>query len=382
MSSEIQSTEVGQNSVQPTESYQEKTNRMLAWVELLRAIAPIIWAVVIALVLIPLAGQFLIHQAFQPSTPAPVSQPVEEVTVTQGINWSVVDEAIASALSQAHDQAENYASQELDLWVDELMMRVDENFLDWYFGYFNQKKIELKSVFIQLNSSVNHLLKPDAATGSETIAQSLTQDFQTEFAKRVLRPQIAQLRLEQLTQKTVQEYLNQLVINLDQVPLTYQIPQADWNRYLNDIAISIQNTEGQISTLSLKVLMGGGAYLAVKPIVAPLMVKVGSKIMANLAGKAGAKIAVKAGASLTGKMAAGLLDCTVGVGILLWDIWDTHHTATVEKPILREMLAEYLEQVKGSILENPETGMMTAIDQIESQLFQSLSPLELDSVEP
>jgi hypothetical protein len=190
----------------------------------------------------------------------------------------------------------------------------------------------------------------------------------------VLRPQIAQLRLERITQKTVQQYLNQLTLNLEQIPLTYQIPQGNWNRYLNDIAISIQDTEGQISTLSLKVLVGGGAYLAVKPIVTPLLLKVGSKVMANVAGKAGAKIAVKAGAKLTGKMAAGLLDCAVGAGILIWDVWDTYHTATVEKPILKEMIGEYLEQVKGSILENPETGIMTAIDQLESQLFLGLRP--------
>ncbi len=383
MSSELPSTEVEQTTVnntsshqsQPPGTYQEKTNRLLAWVQILRGIAPIIWAIVIAIVILPLVGQFFIHQAFNSKDPVVAAVP-QEIQVQPSINWTAVDEAVAVALRDAHQQAETFASVELDQWVNELMERVDPNFLDWYFSYFNQKKIELNSVVVELTSGVNYLLNHQAPTPTEKLAQTLTQNFQTEFAKRVLRPQTAQLRLERITQQTVQQYLNQLTLNLEQVPLKYQIPQANWNRYLNDIAISIQDAEGQISTLSLKVLVGGGAYLAVKPIVAPLLLKVGSKVMANVAGKAGAKIAVKTGAKLTGKMAAGLLDCVAGAGILIWDVWDTYHTAAVEKPILKEMIGEYLEQVKGSILDNPETGIMTAIDQIENQLFKSISSPE------
>ncbi|MGB3401897.1 MAG: hypothetical protein WBA77_04340 [Microcoleaceae cyanobacterium] len=384
MSSDIPSTEVEQTTVndtsshpqsQSTRTYQDKTNRLLAWGQILRGIAPIIWAIVIAVVILPLIGQFFIHQAFNSKDPVVEAVP-QEIQVKPSINWTQVDQAVAVALRDAHNQAENYASVELDQWKNELMERVEPNFLDWYFSYFNQKKIELNSVVVELTSGVHYLLNNQAPTPTDKLAQTLTQNFQTEFAKRVLRPQIAQLRLERITQQTVQQYLNQLTLNLEQVPLKYQIPQANWNRYLNDIAISIQDAEGQTSTLSLKVLVGGGAYLAVKPLVTPLLLKVGSKVMANVAGKAGAKIAVKTGAKLTGKMAAGLLDCAVGAGILIWDVWDTYHTAAVEKPILKEMIGEYLEQVKVSILDNPETGIMTAIDQIENQLFKSISSPE------
>jgi hypothetical protein len=354
-------------------SYAEKTNRILAWVQVIRSISPFIWAIVILIVIIPLGGQFFINQAFSSNSVNSKSEPPQTVVVQPSrVNWQEVDTAVVQALKTAHNQAENYASQQLDLWIDDLKDRIDDNFLDWYFGYFNQKQIEFKSVFVQLSSGVANLLNPDLPSPSEKVAEVITRDFQEEFSARVLRPQIAQLQLERLTQQTVKQYLNALSVNLNQIPLSYQIPQADWNRYLSDIAISIYETEGEVSTLSLKVLVGGSAYLAMKPLVAPLVLKVGSKVAANLAGKAGAKIALKTGASLTGKMAAGLLDCTVGVGILLWDIWETYHTANIEKPILRETLAEYLEQVKASILDNPETGIMTAIDQLEAKIIDSL----------
>ncbi len=381
VSSEPQSANVPSNSgvenhstqtLNTSVTYSEKTNRILAWVQVIRSISPVIWAIVIFVVIIPLMGQIFLTQAFSPQTNTPKSNPDQTVIIQPSLDWSKVDEAIASALTNAHDQAENYASEELDLWINELKDRVDSNFLDWYFGYFNQKQIEFKSFFVQLSSGVRSLIQPNYPNPSDKVAEVITRDFQEEFAKRVLRPQIAQLRLERLTQQTVKHYLNDLTVNLKEIPLTYRIPQADWNRYLNDIAISINDTEGNLSTLSLKVLMGGSAYLAVKPLVTPLVLKVGSKMVGKLAGKTGAKIALKTGASLTGKVAAGLLDCTVGVGILLWDIWDTYHTAAVEKPILQETIFEYLDQVEASILENPETGVMTVIDQIEHKIIQSI----------
>jgi hypothetical protein len=161
--------------------------------------------------------------------------------------------------------------------------------------------------------------------------------------------------------------------NINNIPLRYSLPKGDWERYLNEIAITINDTEGKISNLSLKVLAGGGSYLALKPLVAPLVLKVGSKVVTKLASKAGAKVATKTGAVLAGKLGAAVLDCTVGVGIILWDVWDTNHTAYVEKPILHDNLAAYLQEVKFSLLNNRENGIMTVIDQIQSKIVPSLN---------
>ncbi len=381
MNSEPQSNSVSGDSeksppssppVDRSGTFSEKTGRILAWVQVIRSISTWIWTIVILLVIIPLGGQFFLHQAFSFPSLKITSERAKTVVVQPKVNWQEVDTAVAQALTRTHKEAENYTSQKLDLWIDDLNARVDDNFIDWYFGYFNQKQIEFKSVLVQLSSGIANLLNPELPSPSEKVAEVMTRDFQQEFSKRVLRPQIAQLQLERLTQQTVKQYLQDLSVNLNQIPLSYQIPQAYWNRYLNDIALSIYDTEGKVSTLSLKVLVGGSAYLAMKPLVAPLVLKVGSKMATNFAGKAGAKLAVKTSATFTGKMAAGLLDCTVGVGILLWDIWDTYHTANLEKPILKETIAEYLEQVKVSILENPETGIITAIDQIEAKIINAL----------
>lgn len=354
-------------------TYSEKTDRIKARVAFLRTLVPFIWLIVLLIVIIPLIGQIFIANAFSPKT---VTKTTEKTTIVVAPppDWNKVDTAIAEALKNARATAENYASVELDAWVDDLMNRVDNSFLDWYFGYFNQKQIEYKSLFVQLSSGVAHLLNPNNPSPEQKVAEVITEDFQKEFAKRVLRPQIAQLKLERITQQTVNHYLEDLSGNINNIPLNsqIQISKADWDRYLNEIAITINDTEGNISNLSLKVLAAGGAYVAVKPLVAPLVLKVGSKMVTKLASKAGAKIATKTGAALVGKVASAVLDSTVGVGIILWDIWDNNHTANIEKPILRANLAEYLQEVKQSLLTNPENGIMAAVDQIESKILKSI----------
>lgn len=352
-------------------NFSDQTNRLLAWVQLIRAIAPFIWLAVILIVIIPLVGQLFISQAFSEKTAIKNTDAPQEVFI-QKVDWSQIDAGMVSALEAARESAKNYAESELDIWVDELNNRVDNNFLDWYFGYFNQKQREFKTFFVQVSSGAIRLFNSGNPTPVKKVAEVITKEFQEEFAKRVLRPQIAQIKLERLTQNTVKNYLQNLQNNINNVPLNYQISQAEWNRYLNGIAITIADSEGKISSLSMKVLLGGGAYLAVKPLVAPLVLKVGSKVVTKMAGKAGAKIAAKTGASLAGKIGAELLDPIVGIGIIIWDVWDYNRTVKVDRPILHKNIADYLQEMKLSILENSENGIMTAVDKIESEIIESI----------
>jgi hypothetical protein len=126
-------------------------------------------------------------------------------------------------------------------------------------------------------------------------------------------------------------------------------------------------------SLPLKAVLGGGAYLAFKPLILSLLTKIGSKISVKLAGKLGAKIAAKTGGLLAGNVGSVLLDSTIGVGIIIWDIWDTYHTGNIEKPLLRQNLVDYLYEVKESLLLNPENGIMTIIDAMEKNILQSLN---------
>ncbi len=345
----------------------------------LRKIAPWIWLTVLFVVIIPLIGQLFIAKAFQTKLPS-LSEPATPTITTQSatstplaINWMQVEKAVKESMQEAHEIAEGYASQELDAWTDKLVERVDTNFLDWYFGYFNQKRIEYSSFFTGISANIAHGLNPNNPTPEEKIAEAMTEDFQTEFAKRVLVPEISQLQLQTIASQTSKRYLNALKVNLSQIPEQQQIPRADWESYLKVASIDIKDTEGKIlSNLSLQKIVAGGAYVALKPLLLPLLPKIGSAIVAKLAGKAGAKIAAKTGGILGGQIGSALLDSTIGVGILLWDVWETNHSASIEKPIFRQNLVDYIHAVKDSILTNPNNGIMTVINKADRNILQAI----------
>jgi len=83
-------------------------------------------------------------------------------------------------------------------------------------------------------------------------------------------------------------------------------------------------------------------------------------------------MAAKTGSAVAAKLGAELLDPIVGVGIIIWDLWDYNHTVAVEKPILRDAIYDYLQQVKLSLLNNPENGIMSSINQVESGIIQKI----------
>ena len=161
-------------------------------------------------------------------------------------------------------------------------------------------------------------------------------------------------------------------LSVNRIPAQQHISKADWQLYLSQISVSAKDANGTSISLPIKALLGASAYTIAKPIIAPLLPVVGSKVVATLGGKIGAKIAAKSGAVLAGKIGSTFLDATVGVGIILWDIWDVNHTASIEKPILRSSLLDYLETVSDSLLNNPDTGILTVIDHVEEQILQGI----------
>jgi hypothetical protein len=282
-----------------------------------------------------------------------------------------IDREVVNAIQNARVQAKDFASAQLDEWLDEASDRVDNSFLPWYFDYFNQKKMEFSAPFIWLSTAVAHKIDNNNPLPSQAVAEKLTEKFQTEFAKRVLRPKIAQLQLERISRETTVLYIDNLKNNIATIQSSYQIPQGQWDRYLDDIAVTISDMEGNISNLSMKVLLGGSTYLIVKTTI-PAVAKISSKVVASMAGKASAKIATKTGGAVAGKLGAQFLDPIVGIGIIIWDLWDYNHTVQVEQPILREALLDYLKEMKASLLDEREGSIMAGIYQLEDGIFKSL----------
>lgn len=337
------------------------SDKLNAWTNL---ISKIVWLIVILIVAAGVGKWWLSRE---PAKPVRVTKPVPEPPV----DWTQVDAAIVASLAQARAAADTTATHKLNAWIDDLMWRVDRDFLDWYFGYWNQQKLGLKA----LGYAVMHYVFEDEPEAAERI----TEEVQEEFAQRVLRPQIAQLELERMTTEVLEVYVSSLARDLAGIPAEYKIPKPEWERYLDDIAVLTSNIEGnrQIS-LSLKAAtvstVGGGVMLSksLSPAIKSMGTKVSGKLAGKAAGEAAAGVAAKTGGKVTAKTGGKLFGLIVGFGIIIWDVWDHYETEEVERPMLREVISDYFVEVKQSLLYEPETGIMSIIHGIEGNVVSSL----------
>ncbi|HIK38574.1 MAG: hypothetical protein NZ901_04015 [Geminocystis sp.] len=361
-------SEGSQKNTEEKSSYEppENPNKITAKAEYLRAIAdvlraftPYVWLAVIILVIVPIIGQITVANSFK----APPSKPAKEILIeTRKIDWEKVDEAVRNSVKVAYKNTERYAAGKLDDWFEYLEKKINPSFLDWYFSYWNQKRIEYRGLLALGRAGISKILGKSEKDINTQVAEEITADFQREFAKRVLSPETAQLKIERITQQTVEYYLEQVKNAIDNVKAEFKIPQEEWDRYLRDLAVTTYYV-GSVSNTPSKLFVGASASLLVKSLSAA-----GGKITAKL----GTKIATKTGGKLAAKMAFYALDAAIGFGILLWDFWDVYHNAQVERPILEKNLMEYLQELKYQLLRAPNIGIMSVIDRIQEELFSHL----------
>ncbi len=353
---------------------EENTERIKAVSGLIDAVVKLIWAAVIIIIL-AMIGKFLIWNEGAPfGDKEEEKSRIKEVMapVEAGIVWDQIDKEIISALDKAQEKAEATASAELDRWIGELIVKMDEEFLDWYFSYWNQQKMGLMGLWYSARHWWDEDEYPEAV-------DEITQDIQEQFTKMVLRPPIAQREMENIADKTVQQYIVSLSEELERIPIKYEIPQSEWDKYLEEIALTTSDVEGNRQTpLTLKALTVGslgGAALVAKSLATslkPMISKIGTKLSSKMAAKAAAKTASKTGAKVAAKAGGKFFGSIVGIGIIAWDVYDHYNTRSTQKPILRRNLLDYFDVLKETLMYEPETGLMPITASIKNNILSSL----------
>ena len=322
-----------------------------------------IWIIIIVVLLAGLG--WLVSQTVTPSSDDFVAEKTTPQTkpVIPEIDWQAVDASLVKAMKSAREDARTYATAELGKWVDELMMRVDDSFLDWYFNYWTQQLLGLKGLY---QYGVHYVIESQPSA-----SEKLTEEIQSEFASRVLRPQIAEKTLERIIQQTATLYINSLQYELESIPAQYGIRSAEWQQYLEDIALTTKASPGGRQTpLSLKALAvsGTGGALLLSASMKGLVTKVGSKVMTKSSGKVASAMAAKTGGKVVAKVGGKFFGKFTGIGVLIWDLWDHRQTQSHNRPHLRQTLQDYLTELKLLLLDDPEYGVMATLHDLERQV--------------
>ena len=323
----------------------------------------------VVLLIFGLLGRAIIFR--NPPAPPEFPRPERELPVQPATDWSGVDRDMAEAVASAREAARVHADRELGEWIESLKKRVDERFLDWHFGYWTQKEMGFKAIWYRAKKTRLY----ERFLGEQpAVAEQITRDIRHEFEQRVLRPVIAQYEIERIAASTVGAYVADLDRRAGLIRARYDVPAPDWNSYLSDLALVSASSRPDTVPVTMKAFSAtavAGSAIAADRLAAvsrQIWQKYLAKKAAAGAGKTAAAAAGKTGAKLSGKVLPLLLPAVV-----IWDVWDHHRSRRVNEAILRENLDDYFGLLRESLLDDPETGILSVIAEIESSLRRSLA---------
>ena len=230
---------------EPTPRWPEKLESIRKFV------VTVLWFAVIS-VSILLVLRFLPDPGHNPKPPS------SSISIHREPSKKYLDESVIRSLSKAREKAISQAESELGLWVESLMVKADEDFLKWYFGYWTQQKLGLSTLF---HASVNLVFSKHPKAEEKMI-----QAIEGEFRKRVMPSALAQMEMARMLRRAIEVHLLTLRNDLDVSARNFNISQADWERYLDDISVTVSQVDaGRHVPLTMMALLGyGGSRLLAK----------------------------------------------------------------------------------------------------------------------
>jgi hypothetical protein len=311
----------------------------------------------------------------RPELPDPAKISINQnipVEVNIGSKDRALDEKVnqrtLTALTEARATAEDFASRDLDTWLDELKTRVDGDFLDWYYGYFNQKGREILALW--------------RGVTSQNISEKEFQDFNQQFTSRVVSPDDIKARLEVLTAEVTNLYALELNKKLTAAQKDLKIPPQQWNLYLARISETVAKRDPISGSALAGTSIAGGYVLAdallsgtVNAFFEGQAVRLLEPVIAGLGPEAASALGVGAmgAVKFAGKFAGPIL----GGGLIAYDLLSYVHRVDQEKPKLRERIFSDLQLLKRSAL----TDVTTRINQLESNVRKSIDSVSITKLE-
>ena len=279
-----------------------------------------------------------------------------------------LDLEVRHILARARAETEAEARGRVQAIIALMKARVEPDFLDGYFGYLHQQKLGLDSLWYSLRKRLDSA-QPDAQ-------EQLADQFRSEFASRVVKPEIATLLLRRVSERAVDEYVTRVRERVAGLPGKYGVPQPEWDRYLEGIGTLGARPEANRQVpLTLKAILVGatpGALWAAARL-ARLAEFAGARLSGVAATEVAEGVAARAGGALAARAGGRLLGPFIGLALLAWDVADHRSTVAEQKPLLARSLEQYLDAIGDDLVTAPGSGVMSAIDELEAALVRDLT---------
>lgn len=295
--------------------------------------------------------------------------------------WKLVEQEVLLASLKARSQAYAGARKAENRLMKRVRRYTEEDFIDWYAGYWTQEWLAVKVAAYQSDDA-----ERDAAA-----VRHLAEYLQEQYISRVLEPASAEIAPITILHQATAVYAQSLRGQIEAIGQRFQLPEKAFRNWLGRIP-AISSGEASDSSTSLEQLVRTddvndlAAYEALlqeidwegldnhyglsKYGLSPVAGAVAELFVRRVATRGGA-----AAAALVG----GPLGFVVSAGITMWGI--TEHDK--QKPELeiqvRKVLNPALEKMQRNLIGDPQYGVLGAVNHINMQIRDTL---QIEPAEP
>ncbi len=178
-------------------------------------------------------------------------------------------------------------------------------------------------------------------------------------------PQSAQLQVEKITRATVVLYLETLRDELNTIQVEYSVNLQEWERYLTGLPMMVTMLEAnrEIGLVQKGITVGGAvaAYRIGRSLTGRVRVLMTRRIQREF---------LEDGLQVSGRYVARGVGWWIAGICMCWDLADHIHTKSVNLPILRRSLGEYLAELQEQVLRDERCGIMTVLQAVQAEMLE------------
>ncbi len=309
-----------------------------------------------------LIGMIVLIRFLLPGEHRTAGKPSHRVEQVRVVDWSAVDKSVRDVFMKAGAKAEESAKASVREWIKDLRNRAEEDFIPWYFSYWNQQAMALKAIGF-------HLMKTPAAEGlfgkQPKAEDQVASMVEKAFVSHVLQPATAQLKIEAITREAVTVYLDTLNQELKAVQADYSISEQEWDRYLNGVAETVLAVEGNRQVpLILK-----GATVA-SGVVAVKIGQAATQHIQMMLLRRGSREMFEEGMMYAGRSVARGFGGLAFVAMTGWDLYDHQRTVAQNLPVMRKLLSDYFDQLESLVLNDSQCGILQTLERVRRTIAE------------
>lgn len=304
------------------------------------------------------------------ATGPPPPEPIVPEPAVPAVTWGLVEQEILRAAVTARADAASWTGTEIDHWMERVRLHSEQTFIPWYTSYWTQEWLAFKVA----------ISGPEAAAVSK-----LAEYLQEKFASQVLAPASQEIGPSGILRRGTKLYAEALTAKIKAIGQRHRLPEQAYRNRLKQIpAISAEG--GLAPGASLRCLVESGDPGRLPPyaaLVAQTAVEgfdphsqLGAGRLSPMASAVAetfvGKMAARGGAAAAAAVLGGPAGFVVSLGVTGFGIAEhDQHKPELEMQ-LRGVLTPALQQLQYRLRDDPEHGVLGAVNHIHRHIEEAL----------